>query len=82
MSKSSPAIPKMRARCLGKIQELKTGLRVEGSHLCRGSGNDHTDQRRGEQIKEVEGLHTISALTHRQIVELVERKVIQAEAIR
>jgi len=27
----------------------------------------------------VEGLHTISALTHRQILELVQRKVIQAE---
>ena len=32
-----------------------------------------------DKIKEIEGLHTISALTHRQIVELVERKVITAE---
>ena len=32
-----------------------------------------------EKIKGTEGLHTISALTHRQIVELLERKVIAAE---
>ena len=31
------------------------------------------------KIKGTEGLHTISALTHRQIVELLERKVITAE---
>ena len=31
------------------------------------------------KIKGIEGLHTISALTHRQIVELLERKVITAE---
>ena len=33
----------------------------------------------GEKIKGTDGLHTISALTHRQIVELLERKVIQPE---
>ena len=32
-----------------------------------------------QKIKGTEGLHTISALTHRQIVELLERKVITAE---
>src|SRR5271166_2750914 len=32
-----------------------------------------------DKIKGIEGLHTISALTHRQIVELLERKVITAE---
>jgi hypothetical protein len=32
-----------------------------------------------EKIKGIEGLHTISALTHRQIVALLERKVIGAE---
>jgi transposase len=32
-----------------------------------------------EELNQIKGLHTISALTHRQIVELVERKVIQAE---
>jgi Transposase DDE domain len=32
-----------------------------------------------EKIKGIEGLHTISALTHRQIVGLLERKVITAE---
>ena len=32
-----------------------------------------------DRIKGIEGLHTISALTHRQMVELLERKVITAE---
>ena len=32
-----------------------------------------------QKIKGTEGLHTISALTHRQIVELLERKVISPE---
>ena len=32
-----------------------------------------------DKIKGTEGLHTISALTHRQIVELLERKVITPE---
>jgi hypothetical protein len=32
-----------------------------------------------EKIKGIEGLHTISALTHRQMVGLLERKVITAE---
>jgi hypothetical protein len=32
-----------------------------------------------QKLKGTEGLHTISALTHRQIVELLERKVITAE---
>jgi transposase len=32
-----------------------------------------------EKIKGIEGLHTISALTHRQIVALLERKLITAE---
>ena len=32
-----------------------------------------------DKLKGIEGLHTISALTHRQIVELLERKVITAE---
>src|SRR5260370_32896319 len=36
-------------------------------------------QANAQQLNQVEGVHTISALTHRQIVALVERKVIQAE---
>src|SRR5208283_3457961 len=32
-----------------------------------------------EKIKGIEGLHTISALTHRQMVGLLERKLITAE---
>ena len=32
-----------------------------------------------DKIKGIEGLHTISALTHRQIVDLLKRKVITAE---
>jgi hypothetical protein len=36
-------------------------------------------QASAEKLKGLEGLNTISALTHRQIVELLERKVIQPE---
>ena len=36
-------------------------------------------QANARELKEIEGLHTISALTHRQIVELLDRKVIQIE---
>ena len=32
-----------------------------------------------EKIKDIEGLWTISALTHRQIVSLLERKLIQPQ---
>ena len=32
-----------------------------------------------DKVKGTEGLHTISALTHRQMIELLERKVIRAE---
>src|SRR5207249_9157484 len=32
-----------------------------------------------DKIKGIEGLHTISALTHRQMVALLERKVITGE---
>jgi hypothetical protein len=34
-----------------------------------------------DKIKGTEGLHTISALNHRQIVELLERKVITVELL-
>ena len=30
-----------------------------------------------EKVKDIKGLNTISALTHRQIVEMLERQVIQ-----
>ena len=36
-------------------------------------------QANAKELKDVEGLHTITALTHRQIVKLLEREVIQAE---
>jgi transposase len=36
-------------------------------------------QTNAQTLDQVEGLHTISALTHRQMVELLERKVIQFE---
>ena len=36
-------------------------------------------QTSAEKLKEVKGLHTISALTHRQIVDLVERKLVKAD---
>src|SRR4029434_10463139 len=36
-------------------------------------------QAKAQELKKVEGLQTITALTHRQIVELLERQVIKAE---
>lgn len=62
---------------VSKIQELRRdyGLREITFVGDRGM----VTQANAEQLQQVKGLHTISALTHRQIVELVERRVIQAE---
>jgi hypothetical protein len=32
-----------------------------------------------QEVEHIRGLHTVTALTHRQIMELVDRKIIQAE---
>ena len=60
-----------------KIEELRRDYGLKQITFVGDRGM--VTQANAEQLKQVEGLHTISALTHRQIVELVERKVIQAE---
>lgn len=62
---------------LAKIQELKRDYGLQEVTFVGDRGM--ITQTNAEKLKEVEGLHTISALTHRQIVDLVERKIIQAE---
>ncbi len=62
---------------LAKIQELRRDYGLTEVTFVGDRGM--VTQANAEELKQVEGLHTISALTHRQIVELVERKVIQAE---
>ena len=60
-----------------KIQELgrEYGLKEVTFVGDRGM----VTQANAKELKKVEGLHTITALTHRQIVKLLEREVIQAE---
>lgn len=62
---------------LAKIAELRRDYGLKEVTFVGDRGM--VTQTNAEALKQVEGLHTISALTHRQIVELVERKVIQAE---
>lgn len=62
---------------LGKIRELRRDYGLKEVTFVGDRGM--ITQTNAEKLEDVEGLHTISALTHRQIVELVERKVIQAE---
>lgn len=62
---------------LAKIQELRRDYGLKDVTFVGDRGM--VTQANAEELKQVEGVHTISALTHRQIVELVGRKVIQAE---
>lgn len=62
---------------MAKIEELRRDYGLKQITFVGDRGM--VTQANVEQLKQVEGLHTISALTHRQIVELVERKLIQAE---
>lgn len=62
---------------VAKIQELRKDYGLKEITFVGDRGM--ITQTNAEALKEVKGLHTISALTHRQIVQLVERKVIQAE---
>ncbi len=62
---------------VAKIQELRRDYGLKEVTFVGDRGM--VTQANAEQLSQVEGLHTISALTHRQIVALVERKVIQAE---
>ena len=60
-----------------KIAELRRDYGLK--HVTFVGDRGMITQANAEELKEVKGLHTISALTHRQIVELMERKLIQAE---
>jgi transposase len=62
---------------VAKIQELRRDYGLKEVTFVGDRGM--VTQTNAEVLKQVKGLHTISALTHRQILELVERKVIQAE---
>ena len=62
---------------LAKVQELQREYGLQEVTFVGDRGMiTHTN---AEQLKAVQGLHTISALTHRQILDLVERKLVQAE---
>jgi transposase len=60
-----------------KIQELRRDYGLEEVTFVGDRGM--ITQANAQELKEIEGLHTISALTHRQMVELLDRKVIQIE---
>ena len=62
---------------VAKIAELRRDYGLK--HVTFVGDRGMITQANAEELKEVKGLHTISALTHRQIVELVERKLIHAE---
>ena len=62
---------------VAKIQELRGDYGLKQVTFVGDRGM--VTQANTEELNQIKGLHTISALTHRQIVELVERKVIQAE---
>jgi transposase len=65
------------ATVVGKIQELRRDYGLEAVTFVGDRGM--ITQANAEKLEHVEGLHTISALTHRQIVQLLERQVIKAE---
>lgn len=62
---------------VAKIAELRRDYGLQ--HVTFVGDRGMITQANAEELKEVKGLHTISALTHPQIVELVERKLIHAE---
>ena len=60
-----------------KIQELRADYGLDKVTFVGDRGM--ITQAKARELKKVEGLQTITALTHRQIVELLERQVIKAE---
>ncbi len=58
-----------------KVKELRQQYGLKQVTLVGDRGM--ITQTNAEQLDQVKGLHTITALTHHQIVELLERKVIQ-----
>jgi transposase len=65
------------ATVVAKIQELRQEYGLKAVTFVGDRGM--ITQTNAEALKDVKQLHTISALTHRQILELLERKVITAE---
>ena len=65
------------ATVVGKIQELRRDYGLEAVTFVGDRGM--MTQAKARELEKVEGLHIITALTHRQIVELLERQVIKAE---
>jgi transposase len=62
---------------VNKVQELRQAYGLKQVTFVGDRGM--ITQANAEKLDEVKGLHTITALTHPQIVELLERKVIQTE---
>jgi transposase len=60
---------------VAKVKELRQQYGLKRVTLVGDRGM--ITQTNAEQLDQVKGLHTITALTHHQIVELLERKVIQ-----
>jgi transposase len=60
-----------------KIQELRRDYGLEEVTFVGDRGM--ITQANAQELEQVKGLYTISALTHRQIVQLLERQVIKAE---
>ena len=60
-----------------KIQELRQDYGL--SEVTFVGDRGMITQANAQKLKDVPGLHTLSALTHRQMFELLERKVIQPE---
>ncbi len=60
---------------IGKVKELRREYGLRRVTLVGDRGM--ITQTNAEKLDQVTGLHTITALTHHQIVELLERKVIQ-----
>lgn len=65
------------ATVVDKIQELRQDYGLKKVIFVGDRGM--ITQAKAQELKKVEGLQTITALTHRQIVELLERQVIKAE---
>ena len=62
---------------IDKIRELRQDYGL--SEVTFVGDRGMITQANAEKLKDVPGLHTLSALTHRQMFELLERKVIQPE---
>jgi len=62
---------------IDKIQQLRQDYELSQVTLVGDRGM--ITQANARKLEQEQGLHTISALTHRQMVELLERKVIQLE---